>query len=67
MRLVKFFLEAKNIDKNINAWVREFPLQRCILQVAPYKEGVLVVYEKYGSQKDEWEAIKRSFERSQKR
>ncbi|MFH1645590.1 MAG: hypothetical protein ABIB11_04125 [Candidatus Omnitrophota bacterium] len=64
MRLVKFFPGSAGVDKNINAWVRMAPQQRCILQVSPYKEGVLVVYEKYATQKDEWDAIKKGFEKT---
>jgi len=61
MRLVKFFPGAGSIDKNINAWVRMAPQQRCILQISPYKEGVLVLYERYASEKDEWADARRSF------
>jgi hypothetical protein len=64
MRLVKFFPRSESVDKNNNAWVRMAPQQRCILQVASYKEGVLVVYEKYTSQKDEWDTIKKGFEKA---
>lgn len=61
MRLVKFFPGFGGVDKNINAWVRMAPQQRCILQVTSYKEGVLVVYERYASEKDEWADVRKGF------
>ncbi|MBL7070733.1 MAG: hypothetical protein ISS26_00990 [Candidatus Omnitrophica bacterium] len=59
MRLIKFFPKAESIDNDINAWVRESPQQRCILQITPYGEGVIVLYEKVSSHEDEWESIKK--------
>lgn len=64
MRLVKFFPISAGLEKNINAWVKMAPQQRCILQVAQCKDGVLVVYERYAAEKDEWDAVKRGFEKS---
>jgi len=59
MRLVKFFPEAKSVDKNINAWIQQSPQQRCILQIMPYKDGVMVLYEKVSSEEREWESVKK--------
>lgn len=60
MRLTKFFPGSKSIDKDINAWVKEYPQQRCILQIVPYKGGAIVLYESTSSRKNEWESLKRS-------
>lgn len=60
MRLTKFFPQTKSIDRSINAWVREKPKQRLILQMLNYENGVLVLYEKTAA-RDEWESIKKAF------
>lgn len=67
MRLIKFFPKAESIDRGINAWVRESPQQRCILQIAPYGEGVIVLYEEVSSYKNDWESVKKSIMKKPKK
>lgn len=67
MRLIKFFPKAKSIESDINTWVRESPQQRCILQIIPYGEGVIVLYEEVSSYKDEWESVKKSIMKKPKK
>lgn len=66
MRLTKYFSGVQGIDRKINAWVREKPKQRNILQIVSHHEGVLVVYEK-ASRQDAWESVKRGFAKKSKR
>lgn len=66
MRLTKNFAAEKGVDRKINAWVRENPKQRMILQVCSHPEGVLVLYEKVTKQ-DEWESVKRGFAKKAKK
>lgn len=61
MRLTKFFPDTKSIDKSINTWVRQSPQQRCILQISPFKGGIIVLYEKVSTQKDDWSLVKKRF------
>lgn len=60
MRLTKYFAPVKNIERSINSWVREKPKLRVILQMMPYNDGIMVLYEK-ATFKDEWASIKRGY------
>jgi hypothetical protein len=60
MRLTKFFPGGKSVEAAINQWVKKSPQQRSILQIIPYKEGVLVLYDKILSSGGEWESVKKN-------
>lgn len=66
MRLTKYFSGAQDAQRKINAWVREKPKERNILQIVSHHDGVLVLYEK-ASRQDAWESVKRSFAKKPKR
>jgi hypothetical protein len=51
MRLTKYFIEQGSIDNEINAWVREAPQERYILQIVSVDKGVLILYENFPKQK----------------
>lgn len=60
MRLTKYFSGERSVEAAINQWVRKSPRQRYILQIIPYKKGVLVLYDKISSPEDEWESLKKN-------
>ena len=66
MKLTKYFTTTKSIEQEINRWVREKPKERDILQLVPYRDGILVLYEKI-TRKDQWDSIKRGYAKKPKK